>query len=178
MRGKNKDKKDIEYLNQFVKKNLDAIATPTTTWIALILVGVITSGLPLGLFFTSYYSVESWLVGAPYFTIGLLASSTILALTYDRWAVKERLRLQGQREPDLASLKTEVRQALEKSTFIESTSIAIFSQNVVFFLFYLFWSAYIFPSYGFDDKHTYALSTILASTSSLGFGYVYHSVKL
>jgi len=172
------DKKDFEFLSQLVFQNQKALHTPGGLWILQVIVGLVTSGLPIGLFFTSYYSVDSLAEGAPFFTIGALASSVVLAMAYNHWALCVRSALYAERESTISQLKPEQREMLESNTFVESTSLAMFRQNLTFFLAYGFFTAYLMPAYASDDKWNYLFSSIFASASTLGFGRLYHSIKL
>lgn len=173
-----RDKKDIEFLDAELSKNLTAIVTPKSLWILMFAVGCMTAGLPIGLFFTSFYSVNTLMEGAPFFAVGLIIGSLVLASAYEKWAVFVRKQLHSEREVAISNKSKEESELLRKSSFVESTSIAMFSMNLAYIIFYLIFSTYILPGYNVDDKLNYALSSIFASGSSWSFARVYHSIKL
>jgi len=175
---KSQDKKDIAYLDELAQQNVKAQETPSRVWVIMVLVGLATSGLPVALFFTSYYSVESLDDGAPFFTVGAMLSSVVMAFAYNLTATKVRKELYAKRESVISEMQPFLRAELVQTMFTESTSQAMFYQNIAFFVLYYFFSCYFLS--GFvqdDDKLKYLLSSILASAATFGCAHLVHSIN-
>ena len=173
------DKKDLAVLEALAAQNRQMLETPSGLWVLMVLVGLATAGLPLGLFLTSHYTPpDSVSEGAPFFTIGALASSVVLATAYNQWAVSVRKALYRERESTISTLRPEVRAGLEKNTFTESTARAVFYQNIAFFLAYWYFTSYLIPAWVADDKWNYLFSSIFASGLTLGWGSLYQQIRL
>ena len=114
-----RDKKDIQFLDQLAAKNEEHIKTPLAHWLIMVGVGCITTALPITLFFTQYYHADSLLEAAPQFTIGTLVAAGILAFAVNKWAVETRKTLHAEREAVLSTKPAVYKALLKKSAFIE-----------------------------------------------------------
>ena len=113
------DKKDIAFLDSLANKNKAAITTPPSHLLFIMGVGCVTTGLPIGLFFTQYYHADSLLEAAPHFTVGILVSAFVLALAINRWAVCVRQQLHTEREAVVSTKREATKEALKQSAFVE-----------------------------------------------------------
>lgn len=117
-----KDKKDIAFLNSLTADHAELIDTPKSHFLFIGAVECISTGLPIGLFFTQYYHADSLLEASPQFAIGTIVGAIILAFAVNRWAVAVRKALHTEREAAISTKTSAEKSVLKQSAFVERSA--------------------------------------------------------